>query len=132
MQRSKDEKEFCELGWRLIELKVAYYKPECVHISWKQKVTVSDDDYDAMELRYLELCMKLRAKHSKENPGSQPYPLNTNVHKGWPGYEELCNEDHAMMEVDETRPSVQLVMHKLGLDEQTRRPPRDDRTLVTG
>lgn len=124
VRRSKDEKEFCYLGWRIIELKVAYYKPEVVHLSWKDKVTVDDETYDAMELRYLELCMKLRAKHAKENPGDPPYPWNTVVHKGWPGYEELCNEGHAMMEVDESRPSVQLVMAKLATDEQTRRPPR--------
>jgi hypothetical protein len=107
---TKKEREFIKLGWRLIELKVAYYKPEAVHESWLEKVTVSDDDYDAMEQRYLTLCRELGRRNSV-------------VHKKYPGFEDVDYTD-AMMEVDESRPSVQLVMHKLGLDEQTRRPPR--------
>lgn len=123
VRRTKVEKEFCELGWRLIDLKVAYYKPELVHESWLPKVTVSDDDYDVMEQRYLTLCRELQVKHAKENPGSTPYPVNSNVHKRYPGFDDV-GYDHAMMEVDMTRPSVQLVIHKLGLDQQTRRQPR--------
>ncbi len=110
MRRTKVEKEFCELGWRLIELKVAYYKPELVHESWLEKVTVSDDDYDAMEQRYLELCRKLSRR-------------NTVVHKKYPGFDDVDYTD-AMMEVDTSRQSVQLVIYRLGLNEQTRRAPR--------
>ena len=95
-----DEQEHTALSWRLIEWKVAYYKPEKVHKTRRKDYEVSDDEYDAAEVRYLTLCRKLK----------QP---NTIVHKGWPGFEDL-DAAQAMMEVDETRPSVQLVMAKLG------------------
>jgi hypothetical protein len=98
---SKDEQEFRELGWRLIEWKVSYYKPEVVHPTRSKDCVVTDEVYDAAEVRYLTLCRKLNQ-------------LNTIVHKGWPGFEDLTEAGHAMMEGDETRPSVQLVMAKLG------------------
>ena len=107
---TKKEREFVRLGWWLIERKVAYYKPELVHESWLEKVTCHDDDYDAGERRYLTLCRELGR-------------LNTIVHKKYPGFEDL-DFSHAMMEVDVSRPSVQLVIYRLGLNEQTRRPPR--------
>lgn len=94
------EQEFVALSWRLIEWKVAYYKPEAVHSSRYGDYTVSDDAYDAAEVRYLTLCREL----------GKP---NTIVHKGWPGFEDLIGP-HTMMEVDTSRPSVQLVMAKLG------------------
>lgn len=109
---TKKEREHAKLCWWLIERKVAYYKPELVHISWRDKVTTSDDEYDAAEQRYLTLCRELGRD-------------NTIVHKGYPGFEDVPGE--GMMEADMSRPSVQLVVHKLGLDEQTRRPPRGER-----
>lgn len=100
MEGLSEDDEHTRLGWRLIEWKVAYYKPEAVHSSRRKDYEVSDDTYDAAEVRYLTLCRKLK----------QP---NTIVHKGWPGFEDL-DSSRAMMEVDVDRPSVQLVMAKLG------------------
>lgn len=97
---SKEAEEFAALSWRLIEWKVAYYTPEAVHPSRRGDFEVSDEVYDAAEVRYLTLCRALNRR-------------NTIVHKGWPGFEDVGTE-HAMMEVDAGRPSVQLVMRKLG------------------
>lgn len=99
MRLTKDDKEHTRLGWWLIERKVAYYKPEALHTTRMHDYVVSDDEYDAAEVRYLELCRKLGLP-------------NTIVHKGWPGFEDV--EDRSMMEIDATRPSVQLVLKKLG------------------
>jgi hypothetical protein len=107
---TKKEREFVKLCWWLIERKVAYYRPEAVHASWKPILECSDDDYDAAEQRYLTLCRELERD-------------NTIVHKGYPGFEDVPGA--GMMEVDETRQSVKVVIGKLGLDEQTRRPPRE-------
>jgi hypothetical protein len=96
---SKDAKEHIALSWRLIECKVAYYMPEAVHSSWGNKFVMDDGLYDQSEERYLELCRKLGLR-------------NTIVHKGYPGFEDVPGD--GMMEVDVTRPSVQLVLKKLG------------------
>lgn len=113
-RRAKDEKEHCQLGWRIIELKLAYYAPEHVHPSRRADHTVEDDLYDQMEKRYLELTRKLQKAHAKKYPDEGPYPLNSVVHKGWPGYEDMLLPPHTpMMEVDFDRPSVELVMKKL-------------------
>jgi hypothetical protein len=88
------------LGWRLIEWKLAYYLPEKVHASWGSDFTVTDEEYDRAEVRYLELSRLLGLP-------------NTIVHKGYPGFEDVDSSD-AMMEVDVKRPSVQLVLTKLG------------------
>ena len=93
------EQEHTNLGWRIIEWKVAYYLPDRVHPSRRQDLEVSDDFYDEAEKRYLTLCRELGSRNSV-------------VHKDWPGFEDVGTE-HAMMEVDEDRPSVQLVISKL-------------------
>lgn len=93
------EKEHTALCWWLIERKVAYYRPEAVHTSWGKTFVESDDIYDQQEKRYLELCRILG--HD-----------NTIVHKGHPGFEDVPGR--GMMEVEEDRPSVQLVLKKLG------------------
>lgn len=90
--------EHAELSWRLIEWKVAYYLPEFVHHSRRNDVTVDDDTYDATERRYLTLCLTLGKN-------------NTVVHKVYPGFEDVPGT--GMMEVDQSRPSVQLVLRKL-------------------
>lgn len=95
----KDTKEHNALSWWLIERKVAYYMPEAVHTSWGDTFVVADDLYDQQEQRYLELCRKLGRN-------------NTIVHKKYPGFEDVPGD--GMMEVDVTRPSVQLVLKKLG------------------
>lgn len=74
--------------------------PECVAESRRPDYVIDDDTYDAHELRYLTLCRKL----------GRP---NSVVHKTYPGFEDV-DYSTAMMEVDVTRPSVQLVMAKLG------------------
>lgn len=115
-----DEQEHTQLGWRIIEWKVAYYKPECVHPQRRKDYEISDDDYDAAEVRYLTLTRILQQRRAADTeyhrqfPGCEgKYPANSVVHKKWPGFEDVGYEE-AMMEVDETRPSVQLVMAKLG------------------
>jgi hypothetical protein len=97
--------ELAALSWKLIEWKVAYYKPEAIHSSRYGDYDVSDEVYDAAEVRYLTLCRELNAR-------------NTIVHKGWPGFEDVGTAD-AMVEFDETRPSVQLVLAKLGSPKAT-------------
>jgi hypothetical protein len=103
-------REHAALSWRLIEWKVAYYRPEYVHPTRMASVTVSDEQYDEAELRYLALCREL----------GQP---NTVVHKAYPGYEDLVQE-WSMMEIDEARPSVQLVLRKLSTPLRKPRTPR--------
>lgn len=95
-----DVLRFTALSWRLIEWKLMYYKPEAVHRSRRKALTISDDDYDAAEQEYLHLCRQLK----------QP---NTLVHKVYPGFDDVGTK-YAMMEIDVARPSVQLVMKKLG------------------
>jgi hypothetical protein len=81
--------------------------PETVHPQRSEDYEIHDDLYDAAELRYLTLCRKLRAHNSV-------------VHKGWPGFEDV-DSSRAMMEVDESRPSVQLVMAKLSSPKSRKR-----------
>lgn len=94
-----------ELSWRLIELKTMYYMPHLVHASWHDDLTVPDAVYDEMERRYLALCRELGVE-------------NTVVHKSYPGFDDVPGD--GMMEIDRERPSVQLVLRKLG---QKRRAP---------
>lgn len=105
-----EAEEFVQLSWKIIEWKVAYYKPEHVHPSRRKDYEVSDEVYDEAEVRYLTLCRKL--DH-----------LNTVVHKGWPGFEDLVGP-HTMVEVDEDRYSVRLVISKLSSPKRTRRKYR--------
>lgn len=122
-----DQEEHTRLSWRLIEWKVAYYRPESVHFSRRKDYEVSDDDYDAAEVRYLTLCRKLGLP-------------NTLVHKGWPGFEDMYGTHgtypggkpmRPMMEVDEDRPSVKLVMAKLSSPKPRKRKPRKDKNVRT-
>jgi hypothetical protein len=115
-----EQQERTRLSWRLIEWKVAYYRPDSVHFSRRADFEVSDEDYDAAEVRYLSLCRKLGL-------------TNTLVHKGWPGFEDMYEPRGnypdgtpmgPMMEVDEDRPSVQLVMAKLSSPKTLKRKPR--------
>jgi hypothetical protein len=89
-----------ELGWRIIEWKLMYYHPEKVHPSRRADYTISDEAYDEAEREYLTLCLKLKK-------------INSVVHKTYPGFEKV-DHSYAMMEVDLSRPSVQLVLRKLG------------------
>lgn len=91
--------ELAALSWKLIEWKLAYYKPEAIHPTRKKALTIDDDTYDAHERRYLWLVRQLGLP-------------NTLVHKGYPEFPPMPY-DNPMMEVDEERPSVQLVMKKM-------------------
>jgi hypothetical protein len=93
-------KEWSLLGWKIIEWKVAYYLPNLVHKSRIADYTISDDLYDEAEKRYLKLCRRVGLP-------------NYNVHKKYPGFDDVSYK-HAMFEVDRERPSVQLVLAKLG------------------
>lgn len=104
-QRKTKAGEHARLSWWLIERKVAYYKPEAVHSSWGDRYVATDEEYDQAERQYLELCREL----GKEN---------TLVHKGYPGFEAVPGS--GMMEIDESRPSVQLVLKKLGANRWSR------------
>jgi hypothetical protein len=115
--RRGDEYEHLTLTWKLIEWKVAYYKPEAIHSSRLGDFEVSDEVYDAAELRYLTLCRKLGKR-------------NTIVHKGWPGFQDLLGPPNTpMMEVDTDRPSVQLVLAKLGSPKVGTRPTKRKRKV---
>lgn len=110
MRLSSSAEEFVALSWRLIEWKVAYYKGDLVNPARRKDYEVSDDEYDAAEVRYLTLCRELMMP-------------NTIVHKAWPGFNDVGYE-HAMMEVDESRPSVQLVISKLSSPKARKRTKR--------
>jgi hypothetical protein len=123
LSSSAEEQEFTALGWRLIEWKVAYYKPEYVHSSRFKDYDVTDEVYDAAEVRYLTLVRILREQRAADPFFADcPHPLVTNtiVHKKWPGFDDVGYE-HAMMEVDMTRPSVQLVVSKLSSPKRKRK-----------
>lgn len=95
---TRAERRHVELSWRLIEYKAMYYAPELVHASWHDHLTVSDELYDGLEVRYLGLCRET----------GRP---NTIVHKAYPGYDDVPGD--GMMEIDRDRPSVRLVLRKL-------------------
>ena len=80
-----------------------YYLPDRVHESRRADLTIPDGTYDALERRYLELCVEL----------GRP---NTVLHKSYP---DLEAPGYGMMEVDETRASVQLVLEKLATEKET-------------
>jgi hypothetical protein len=93
------EDEHAALSWKLIEWKVAYYRPEKVHPSRRKDYEVSDADYDKASHRYMVLCRELKRP-------------NTIVHDTGVEFEDV--PDLSMMEIDENRPSVQRVLRKLG------------------
>lgn len=93
---SPSEARFNFLSWEIIKHKLLYYYPHKRYLS-KFK-PISDDEYDAMEREYLELCVKL----------GRP---NTVVHKEYAGID--VDYSQAMMEVDLERPSVRCVQDKL-------------------
>lgn len=50
-----------ELSWKLIELKLAYYRPDLLHDDWLH-LKVPDGLYDALEDEYLMLCEQLNLR----------------------------------------------------------------------
>lgn len=100
---SPDHKRHIELGWKIIEWKVAYYKPEAVHKTRQADCELHDDLYDQYEQEYLRLCLKLGRD-------------NTVVHKSYESIGEVPGD--GMFEIEEARPSVKLVLAKLGSPKQ--------------
>ena len=99
-QRDKHKAEYTELGWRLIEHKLMYYYPELIDEDYHKGLTIPDDEYDDLEIRYLTLCKKFGFN-------------NTVVHKGYTGFEDVKGD--GMMEVDLKRPIVHLILRKWGV-----------------
>jgi len=54
-----DDKQHVELSWRILEAKLMYYRPELVHASWHNHLTITDSQYDAIEDTYRILCKRL-------------------------------------------------------------------------
>lgn len=95
-----EEREHALLSWKIIEWKVAYYRPHLVHETRLQSLVITDDEFEKHERRYLDLCRQLNK-------------YNTVVHDGIAGHYPDVNSEHAMMEIEEDRPSVKLVLAKL-------------------
>lgn len=88
-----NNKQFAALSWQLLEAKVIYY-----YIEYHSKA-ISDAQYDLLEQQYLRACVELGlpnmiSHHKLHNSDIQP-------------------TGEGMMEIDLTRPSVQLVINKL-------------------
>jgi hypothetical protein len=101
--KKKDKVRWIRLAYMLIEYKIMYYYPEVIKEGYHPGLTISDDEYDKLEIEYLTLCKKLNV-------------ANTVVHKGYPGL--MLGEDvkgDGMFEVDFTRPVVHLIMRKYGI-----------------
>ena len=85
---TENDDEMFLLGWAIIELKLAYYRPDLIHDSWKPYVFQPDSFYDAVEDRYRMLCK------SRGVPASAA----------------------DMVDADLDRPSVRLAASMLGQD----------------
>jgi hypothetical protein len=59
MGEIKHEERFVQLGWQILEMKMAYYLPHMVHSDWVKEYTVSDQTYDTLESEYRSLAHKL-------------------------------------------------------------------------
>lgn len=99
---SGDRQRYIALAYMIIEYKIMYYYPELIREGFRPGLTISDDEYDKLEIEYLSLCKKLGLP-------------NTVVHKCYPGLDEETIDWREMFEVDFTRPVVHLVMRKYGI-----------------
>ena len=54
-----DETKYIELSWRIIEAKLMYYRADLVDKSWHEHLTVTDQQYDAIEDAYRKVCKLL-------------------------------------------------------------------------
>lgn len=45
-----------QLSWRILELKLGYYRPELVNKELLPQITVPDAEYDKLEDEYRKLC----------------------------------------------------------------------------
>lgn len=96
-KKKKFKEEHIRLGWKIIEHKLMYYYPELVRREHHNKLTITDEEYDQLEIRYLKICRKFGFE-------------NTVVHKDY----GIRTKGTGMQELDFTRPSVLLVVQKYG------------------
>lgn len=80
----KPEQKYIEMSWRIIECKLMYYRADLVDKSWHQHLTITDQQYDAIEGAYRKLC---------ESLNKEPYAAE-------------------MVGFDDSRPSARLVLSK--------------------
>ena len=92
-----EEKRFIELSWRILEAKIIYYSPPVELLG--KGLEITDQEYDSMELEYLNLCVKLGK-------------VNNVVHKEYPGF-DFDKIGSGMMEVDWNRPSCSAALKRL-------------------
>lgn len=104
--------EFAKLSWKILEHKILYYEPEKFKMSFLNKKSIPDNEYDALEIRYLQLCRELK----------QPNYL---VHKEYEEFKDV--EDISMIELDWTRPSVNRAFDKLKQEETKYKKRRNKR-----
>jgi len=97
----KKRKRFIKLGWKLIEAKIMYYQPPPELASYVEDNMPTDEEYDKMEQEYLQLCIDLDEE-------------NTVVHKDYSGFENVRGD--GMVEIDTTRPSVDVALQKLYIE----------------
>lgn len=83
-EKSESEQRFIELGWKLMEWKLMYYRPDLVHRDWHVQLSVNDQIYDKNENEYRELAKTL---------GREPTAVD-------------------MVDFDTTRPSSRLILDK--------------------
>lgn len=94
--------EFTKLSWKILEHKILYYEPEKFKMSFLNKKSIPDNEYDVLEIRYLELCRELKRP-------------NYLVHKEYEQFKDV--EDISMIELDWKRPSVNRAFDKLKQEE---------------
>lgn len=98
------------LSWKIIEHKLMYYYPDKVAPEHHETLVISDESYDLLEKEYLSLCCALDLPNTVVHKGNSNTPVNG----------EMVPKGDGMMEVDFSRPSVQLVLKKYGVpDDQT-------------
>jgi len=91
-------REHRQLSWKIIEAKIMYYWPRGLSEEFIDVHMPTDKEYDALEVRYLKLCVELELE-------------NTVVRKGL--YPTLDPPGPGMFEVDYSRPSVLNAWEKL-------------------
>lgn len=101
-QLKKDKARYIELSYRIIEAKIMYYYPELIRAGFHEGLTISDDEFDKMQIEYLTLC--------RDNDFE-----NTVCHNYFPGLDEITVRGRGMFEVDFKRPVVHLIMRKWGV-----------------
>jgi hypothetical protein len=90
--------EHARLSWKIIEAKILYFQSKGFNEVFVDKHTPLDSDFDKMERRYLELCVELSLPNTVAEISK---------------YTDLNPTGPGMLEIDFTRPSVQLAHSRL-------------------